>query len=78
MRAVRQHELTGHPENRLVAFDVWWVQDRSPAPGERRGRQLAPEKLLSHGVVRDSGAAPPHGPLQAELPSGREVPLHGP
>ena len=75
---LRQHELTGHPENRLVAFDVWWVQDRSPAPGERRGRQLAPEKLLSYGFVRDSGAEPPHGPLQAELPSGREVPLHGP
>jgi hypothetical protein len=76
---LRQHELSGHPGDRLVAFDVWWVQDRSPAPGERRGRQLAPEKLLSYGHVPDSGAERWRGPLQAEhLPSGREVPLHGP
>jgi hypothetical protein len=75
---LRQHELTGRPEDRLVSFDVWWVQDRSPEPGVARGHQLAPEKLLSYGRVPDSGAEPPHGPLQARRPSGREVPLHGP
>ncbi|HEX6275846.1 MAG TPA: hypothetical protein VFZ53_22545 [Polyangiaceae bacterium] len=75
---LHQHEFSGHVRDRLVAFDVWWVQDRSPLPGARRGLQLAPEKLLSYGNVSDSGAAPPHGPLQAHRPSGREVPLHGP
>jgi hypothetical protein len=77
---LHQHELTGHPENRLVAFEVWWVSDRSPAPGESHGHPLPPEKLLSYGNVPDSGAAPWLGPLQAgqERPRGREVPLHGP
>jgi hypothetical protein len=71
---LRQHELTGHPENRLVAFDVWWVQDRSPAPGVPRGTPLPPEKLLSYGYVADSGArpwlkprAPDHGMADAPL-----------
>ena len=76
---LHQHELTGRPNDRLVAFDVWWVQDRSPAPGEARGKQLVPERLLSYGHVSDSGAKTELGPLQAgHRPSGREVPLHGP
>jgi hypothetical protein len=76
---LRQHELTGRPENKLVAFDVWWVQGRSPAPGATSGEPLAPEKLLSHGKVTDSSAEPWLGPLQAvRPPHGREVPLHGP
>lgn len=75
---LRQHELSGHPEDRLVAFDVWWVQDRSPEPGKRHGEPLPPEKLLSYGKVSDSGATPWLGPLQAERPGRRDAPLHGP
>jgi len=76
---LRQHEQSGHPEDKLVAFDVWWVQGRSPAPGAERGETLPPEKLLSYGKVTDSGAAPSLGPLRAESPAyGREVPLNGP
>ena len=77
---LHQHEQSGHPENRLVAFDVWWVSDRSPPPGVARGEPLPPEKLLSYGNVPDSGAAPLLGPLEAER-SGRrrpDAPLHGP
>jgi predicted DCC family thiol-disulfide oxidoreductase YuxK len=75
---LHQHELSGRPEDRLVAFDVWWVQDRSPPPGVLRGEALLPEKLLSHGRVSNSGAAP-LGPLQADLRRrGQQVPLHGP
>jgi hypothetical protein len=77
---LRQHELSGHPENRLVAFDVWWVSDRSPPPGVAKGEPLPPEKLLSYGKVEDSGAAPRLGPLEAKRVLGRgpEAPLHGP
>jgi hypothetical protein len=77
---LRQHELSGHPENRLVAFDVWWVSDRSPPPGVAKGEPLPPEKLLSYGQVEDSGAAPWLGPLQADRAGKRrpDAPLHGP
>ena len=76
---LRWHEISGRPQDRLVAFDVWWVQDHSPPPGSLRGEQLAPEKLLSYGRVRDSGADAGQGPLQVRRPSSRkDVPLHGP
>jgi hypothetical protein len=75
---LHQHEFSGRPADRLVAFDVFWVSDRSPPPGVLRGEQLQPEKLLSYGRVKDSGADP-HGPLQATRKrGGPEVPLHGP
>lgn len=47
--------LTGHPDNRLVAFDVWYVSQRIAPPGEPRP-PVQLRKLLSYGVVRDSGA----------------------
>jgi hypothetical protein len=53
---VRWHEFADRPADKLVAFEVWWVQDRSPKPGEERGQPLSPQKLLSHGTVKDSGA----------------------
>jgi hypothetical protein len=76
---LKQHEFNGRPETQLVAFDVWWVHGRSPAPGATRGEPLPPEKLLSYGKVEDSSVEPWLGPLQAARPPhGREVPLHGP
>jgi len=50
------HKFGGNPDDQLVAFDVWWVQDQSPMPGEMHGRPLKPLKLTSHGRVKDSGA----------------------
>lgn len=29
----RYHERTGRPEDELVAFDVYWLEDHNPAPG---------------------------------------------
>jgi len=67
---LKWHEYKDRPDDQLVAFDVWWVHDKSPPPGgPRRGEPQPPEKLLSHGFVRDSGAKPwlkqqqrsPHG-----------------
>jgi hypothetical protein len=52
------HRFGGRPQDRLVAFDVWWVHDNSPPPGQLHGTPLPPEKLLSQGFVRDSGATP--------------------
>lgn len=52
------HKYTGRLDDQLVAFDVWWVQDQSPLPGELHGRPLKPLKLTSHGRVKDSGATP--------------------
>ena len=75
---LHQHELGGRPRDALVAFDVWWVQDRSPRPGEAHGEPLPPEKLLSYGTVTDSGAAPWLGPLQANQGHRPDAPLHGP
>lgn len=55
---LKVHQYGGKPEDQLVAFDVWWVQDQSPMPGEKRGKPLKPLKLISYGRVTDSGATP--------------------
>jgi predicted DCC family thiol-disulfide oxidoreductase YuxK len=52
------YRYEGRPQDRLVAFDVWWVQDKSPPPGQKRGQPLPPLDLLSYGRVTDSGATP--------------------
>jgi len=49
---------TKHPADQLVAFDVWWVNDKSPPPGSIHGQPQPPVKILSVGEVRDSGATP--------------------
>jgi predicted DCC family thiol-disulfide oxidoreductase YuxK len=49
---------TGRAQDRLVAFDVWWVSDKSPAPGEAHGKPQKPVQLTSFGKVTDSGATP--------------------
>lgn len=52
------HQRTGRPEDQLVAFDVWWVNDKSPGPGEAHGKPQKPVLLASYGKVSDSGAKP--------------------
>ncbi|HWP06220.1 MAG TPA: HTTM domain-containing protein [Polyangiaceae bacterium] len=52
------HEYYGKPSDELVAFDVWWVGDKSPPPGKERGEAEAPQKLLSYGSLSDSLAEP--------------------
>jgi predicted DCC family thiol-disulfide oxidoreductase YuxK len=52
------HLRTGRPQDRLVAFDVWWVNDKSPGPGETQGKPQKPVLLSSYGKVSDSGAKP--------------------
>jgi predicted DCC family thiol-disulfide oxidoreductase YuxK len=55
---INQHVFSRRPKDQLVGFDVWWIQDRSPKPGQKHGVPLPPEKLVSYGVVNDSGATP--------------------
>ena len=52
------HGRTGNPVDRLVAFDVWWVNDKSPPPGSQHGQPQKPVQILSFGRVQDSGAEP--------------------
>jgi hypothetical protein len=49
---------TGRPEDRLIAFDVWWVNVKSQAPGAAHGEPQKPVKIVSLGEVKDSGATP--------------------
>ncbi|HEY6077388.1 MAG TPA: DCC1-like thiol-disulfide oxidoreductase family protein [Polyangiaceae bacterium] len=53
---VNQHVYARRPQDQLVSFDVWWIQDKSPQPGEAHGVPLPPTKLVSFGMVKDSGA----------------------
>jgi predicted DCC family thiol-disulfide oxidoreductase YuxK len=55
---INQHRFSRRPQDELVAFDVWWIQDKSPKPGQKHGVTLPPEKLVSYGAIKDSGAAP--------------------
>jgi predicted DCC family thiol-disulfide oxidoreductase YuxK len=52
------HVRTGNPEDRLVAFEVWWVSDKSPPPGKLKGDPQPPAKIANFGEVKDSLAAP--------------------
>ena len=49
------HELTGRPEDELVAFEVWFVNEQIPPPGEPR-RPPDRRRLFSHGSMPASGA----------------------
>jgi hypothetical protein len=64
-------QYVGRPRDKLASFDVWWVQTKSPKPGQVRGEALAPEKLTSFGTVRDSLATPW---LSAAPASGKSAP----
>ncbi|HEY6724614.1 MAG TPA: HTTM domain-containing protein [Polyangiaceae bacterium] len=50
------HELTGHPENELAAFEVYYISEVVPPPG---GQRAAPKKdhLFSWGNMRRFDAA---------------------
>jgi predicted DCC family thiol-disulfide oxidoreductase YuxK len=64
------HRYHGKPNDELVAFDIWWVHDRSPKPGQVRGEPLPPQRLASYGYVSDSGAKPWLGPRKPQAPHG--------
>lgn len=55
---INQHRYSHRPQDQLIAFDVWWISDKSPQPGQKHGVPLPPERLVSYGSVKDSGAKP--------------------
>jgi len=55
---INQHLYSRRPQDQLTSFDVWWISDKSPPPGKTHGVVMPPEKLLSYGFVKDSGAKP--------------------
>lgn len=55
---MNRHLYEHRPQDQLTSFDVWWIQDKSPKPGEKHGHPLPPEKVVSYGNVTDSGATP--------------------
>ena len=60
---LRYHERTGRPEDELVAFDVFWVRDKCPQPGELRPYDNQAIPILSY---RRPNYRP--GPGQPPLP----------
>jgi len=55
---INQHLYSHRPQDQLVAFDVWWIGDKSPPPGQKHGVPQPPERITSYGAVKDSGARP--------------------
>jgi predicted DCC family thiol-disulfide oxidoreductase YuxK len=72
------HEFTGRPNDELVAFDVWWVEDKSPKPGETHTTPLPPAKLVSLGIMRDSGAVELLAKTKKPAPTPASPPARGP
>lgn len=80
---IRWHEEMGRPQDRLVAFDVYWLRDQCPKPGESKPYRHERLAILTY---RDPKYKPPPGvpPLppspkvvSAETPQAeahREVP----
>lgn len=54
------HEQTGNPDDELVAFDVYWLRDQCPKPGESKPYQHEKIALLTY---RKPGYKPPKGLL---------------
>lgn len=56
----RYHEITGKPEDRLVAFDVWYITEQIPPPGEA-SKPARRRKMFSFGNINriDGQAVPP-------------------
>jgi hypothetical protein len=47
---LNHHEITGRPQDRMVAFDVWYVSEIIPPPGKPKPPATR-RRLFSHGVV---------------------------
>jgi predicted DCC family thiol-disulfide oxidoreductase YuxK len=55
---INRHLYVHRPQDQLVGFDVWWISDKSPPPGQKHGVPQLPERIVTYGVVKDSGARP--------------------
>ncbi len=55
---LRWHLETGRPEDEIVAFDVYWVRDQCPKPGDSKAYKNETVAILSY---RKPGYQPPPG-----------------
>lgn len=55
---LRWHEETGRPEDELVAFDVYWLRDQCPLPGQTKPYKHEKIAILTY---RKPGYRPPAG-----------------
>ncbi len=55
---LRWHEETGKPEDELVAFDVYWLRDQCPLPGQTHPYKHEKIAILTY---RKPGYRPPPG-----------------
>jgi hypothetical protein len=65
---LRWHKETGRPGDELVAFDVYWVRDQCPKPGDKQAFKNEKIALLTY---RKAGYKPPPG--QPPLPPEPKV-----
>jgi hypothetical protein len=59
----RHHELVKRPDEKLVAFEAWFVTEAVPAPGQKK---TPPERrlLFTEGVMPATPGQAPLGPLR--------------
>ena len=59
----RHHDVVERPEERLTAFEAWYVSEAIPPPGARK---KPPERrlLFSEGTMPDASGHGPLGPVR--------------
>ncbi|MGK3988357.1 hypothetical protein WME99_35270 [Sorangium sp. So ce136] len=69
---LRYPERTGRPEDEIVAFDVYWVRDQCPKPGESAPYKNEAVPILSYRKpgYRPRPGLPPLPPLRKEESAG--------
>ncbi|XYH97345.1 hypothetical protein ACMHYB_57905 [Sorangium sp. So ce1128] len=69
---LRYAERTGRPEDEIVAFDVYWVRDQCPRPGESAPYKNEAVPILSYRKpgYRPRPGLPPLPPLRKEESAG--------
>ncbi len=58
---LKHHERTGRPQDRVVSFEVHWLEDTSPPPGELEARDTKRTKVFEHRGGRPLLPGPPAG-----------------
>jgi hypothetical protein len=61
---LRTHEISGRPQDQLVAFDAWYLSRRVADPGGQPGA-VQYRKLFGYGHITDSGSPVPEVAPQA-------------
>jgi len=66
---LRTHEINERPEDRLIAFDAWYLSRIVKPPGGQPG-PVRYRKLFSYGHVKDSGL--PKGAVDQSVPNAQD------